>query len=89
MASHGIKDRIAIIGMGCTNFVEHWDKSIDDLIVDAAAVVNAALLLRGPDLANFVHQALELRIDGTPVLVRLDRPVDRPHGGLDGYTLRQ
>ena len=25
MASHGIKDRVAIIGMGCTPFVEHWD----------------------------------------------------------------
>ncbi|HQV57755.1 MAG TPA: acetyl-CoA acetyltransferase [Ilumatobacteraceae bacterium] len=36
MASHGIKDRIAIIGMGCTNFTEHWDKSLDDLAVDAA-----------------------------------------------------
>jgi acetyl-CoA C-acetyltransferase len=36
MASHGIKDRIAIIGMGCTRFVEHWDKGLDDLIVTAA-----------------------------------------------------
>ena len=25
MASHGIKDRVAIVGMGCTRFVEHWD----------------------------------------------------------------
>ena len=36
MASHGIKDQIAIIGMGCTRFVEHWDKGLGDLIVDAA-----------------------------------------------------
>jgi acetyl-CoA C-acetyltransferase len=36
MASNGIKDRVAIIGMGCTRFAEHWDRSIDDLIVDAA-----------------------------------------------------
>src|SRR5271157_3458139 len=36
MASHGIKDRVAIIGMGCTRFAEHWDKSLDDLIIDAA-----------------------------------------------------
>jgi acetyl-CoA C-acetyltransferase len=35
VASHGIKDRVAIIGMGCTPFVEHWDKGLDDLIVDA------------------------------------------------------
>ena len=36
MGSHGIKDRVAIVGMGCTKFVEHWDKSLDDLIIDAA-----------------------------------------------------
>ncbi|MEY2435385.1 MAG: hypothetical protein QOF97_221, partial [Acidimicrobiaceae bacterium] len=24
MASHGIKDRVAIVGMGCTPFGEHW-----------------------------------------------------------------
>ena len=36
MASHGIRDRVAIVGMGCTPFGEHWDKSADDLLVDAA-----------------------------------------------------
>jgi acetyl-CoA C-acetyltransferase len=35
MGSHGIKDRVAIVGMGCTRFAEHWDRSIEDLIVDA------------------------------------------------------
>jgi acetyl-CoA C-acetyltransferase len=36
MGSHGIFDRVAIVGMGCTNFGERWDKGLDDLIVDAA-----------------------------------------------------
>jgi len=36
MASKGIKDRVAIIGMGCTKFGEHWDKGPDDLLIDAA-----------------------------------------------------
>ena len=36
MSSHGIKDRVAIVGMGCTRFAEHWDKSLDDLIVEAS-----------------------------------------------------
>ena len=31
----GIKDKVAIIGMGCTRFGELWDKSGDDLMVDA------------------------------------------------------
>ena len=30
-----IKDRVAIIGMGCTKFGELWDKSYYDLVVDA------------------------------------------------------
>jgi acetyl-CoA C-acetyltransferase len=37
MASKGIRDRVAIIGMGCTSFGEHWDKSVDDLLVDASS----------------------------------------------------
>jgi acetyl-CoA C-acetyltransferase len=37
MASHGIKDRVAIVGMGCTPFGEHWDKGADDLLLDAAS----------------------------------------------------
>ena len=35
MASNGIRDRVAIVGMGCTPFGEHWDKSVDDLLVEA------------------------------------------------------
>ena len=35
MASHGIKDRVAIVGMGCTRFGELWDKGADELLVDA------------------------------------------------------
>ena len=31
-----IKDRIAIIGMGCTKFGELWDKGQEDLMVEAA-----------------------------------------------------
>jgi len=29
-----IRDRVAIIGMGCTKFGELWDKSFEDLVVD-------------------------------------------------------
>ena len=34
MAS-GVKDKVAIVGMGCTTFGEHWDKGPEDLMVDA------------------------------------------------------
>src|SRR3954470_7210399 len=35
MASHGIRDRVAIVGMACTTFGEHWDKGPEDLLVDS------------------------------------------------------
>ena len=31
-----IKDRVAIVGMGCTKFGENWDKSAQDMMVEAA-----------------------------------------------------
>jgi len=31
----GIRDQVAIIGMGCTQFGELWDKGAEDLMVDA------------------------------------------------------
>ncbi|MEM2427308.1 MAG: hypothetical protein QXZ52_03770, partial [Candidatus Hadarchaeales archaeon] len=31
----GIKDKVAIIGMGCTRFGERWDAGYEDLIVEA------------------------------------------------------
>jgi len=36
MGQRGIKDQVAIIGMGCTRFGEHWDQSVDDMVIDAA-----------------------------------------------------
>jgi acetyl-CoA C-acetyltransferase len=35
VGSHGIKDRVAIVGMACTRFAEHFDKSLDDLLLEA------------------------------------------------------
>ena len=36
MSSNGIRDKVAIVGMGCTRFGERWDKGVDDLLIDAA-----------------------------------------------------
>ena len=36
MGSRGIKDQVAIVGMGCTEFGEHFDRSIEDMIIEAA-----------------------------------------------------
>ena len=32
MASRGIRDRVAIVGMGCTEFGEHWDRGVGDMV---------------------------------------------------------
>jgi acetyl-CoA C-acetyltransferase len=36
MASRGIRDRVAIVGMGCTPFGEHWGKSVDDMLIESS-----------------------------------------------------
>src|SRR5450631_3524555 len=47
MSSNGIRDRVAIVGMGCTPFGERWDKGVDDLLIDAAkeAIASAGITL--------------------------------------------
>ena len=42
MGSHGIRDQVAIVGMGCTAFGEHWDKSTDDLLIESATAAAAS-----------------------------------------------
>jgi acetyl-CoA C-acetyltransferase len=49
MASKGIRDQVAIIGMGCTNFGEHWDRSTDDMLIESS---QAALRSAGIQLAD-------------------------------------
>src|SRR5207244_9819141 len=51
MASNGIRDRVAIVGMGCTSFGERWDKSVSDLLVDATkdATASAGIDLKDID----------------------------------------
>ena len=41
-------DKVAIIGMGCTKFGEHWDKSADDMLIESsqAALADAGLQRR-------------------------------------------
>jgi len=44
-----IKDKVAIVGMGCTKFGERWDTGVDDMIVEAA---NEALEDAGVDIKD-------------------------------------
>ncbi len=53
MGSNGIRDRVAIVGMGCTPFGEHWDRGPDDLLVDAAREALASAGLELPQVDAF------------------------------------
>jgi acetyl-CoA C-acetyltransferase len=59
MAS-GIRDKVAIVGMGCTAFGEHWDKSPEDLMVEAfEEALRDSGLSRGQIEAAWVGNALD------------------------------
>ena len=53
MASNGIKDKVAIVGMGCTPFGEHWDRGADELLVDATQEAFASAGVERDDVDAF------------------------------------
>jgi len=78
----GIKDKVAVIGMGCTSFGEHWSKGPEDLMVDAfveaiadagieKGQIEAAWMGNALDDINVGNSALPLahalRLRGIPV----------------------
>ena len=78
MSSHGIKDRVAIVGMGCTRFAEHWDKGLDDLIIEASEDTFASAGVTKEDVDAYwlgtaqsgmsgITLARPLQLEGKPV----------------------
>jgi acetyl-CoA C-acetyltransferase len=78
VGSHGVRDRVAIVGMGCTAFGERWDKSLDDLIVDAAVDAYASAGVAKADVDAYwlgtaqggmsgITLARPLQLDNKPV----------------------
>lgn len=80
MGSHGITDRVAIVGMSCTPFREHWDRSHDDLVIDAAQAAYASAGVDQPDIDAFWYGTAQSGMSGVslaaPLKIR-DRPVTR------------
>ncbi|TDC99510.1 acetyl-CoA acetyltransferase [Saccharopolyspora terrae] len=50
MSSNGIRDRVAVVAMGCTRFGEHWFSSAEDLLVDATEQVFGPTSVRRDDV---------------------------------------
>jgi len=53
----GIKDKVAILGMGCSQFGERWDAEADDLMVEAYL---EAIGLSEPGLSRVIRAGYEL-----------------------------
>ena len=75
MGSHGIRDRVAIVGMGCTQFGEHWDKSTDDLLVEAATAASASAGTGLADIDAFWLGTMGSGVSG----LTLSRPLRLPN----------
>jgi acetyl-CoA C-acetyltransferase len=71
MGSHGIRDRVVIIGMGCTQFGEHWDKGVDDLVIDSSQEALASAGLKLDDIDAFWLGTMGSGISG----LTLSRPL--------------
>jgi acetyl-CoA C-acetyltransferase len=50
MGSHGICDRVAIIGMGCTAFGERWDQGLPELVLEATSEAFASARVTKDDV---------------------------------------
>jgi acetyl-CoA C-acetyltransferase len=80
MASNGIRDRVAIVGMGCTPFGEHWDKGADHLVIDASNDAIASAGVKMDDVDAFWLGTYGSGISGLTLSrpLKLDyRPVSR------------
>jgi acetyl-CoA C-acetyltransferase len=78
MASHGIKDRVAIVGAGCIKFAEHWDKGLDDMVIEASNDAFASAGVTKNDVDAYwlgtaqsgmggVTLSMPLKLEGKPV----------------------
>jgi acetyl-CoA C-acetyltransferase len=74
----GIKDKVAILGMGCSKFGERWDKEADDLIVEAfeECVADAGVERNQIDAAWFATAIEEVHVSksGVPLATALRLP---------------
>ena len=77
MAS-GIRDKVAILGMGCSKFGERWDCDAEDLIVEAytEAIDDAGIETTQIDAAWFATAIEEVHVgkSGVPLSVALRLP---------------
>jgi len=76
--AEGIRDKVAIIGMGCTRFGERWDSGAEDLMIDAfqEAVEDAGIEKKDIQAAWFGSCFDEVNVgkSATPLSLALKLP---------------
>src|SRR6478672_3947399 len=75
MGSRGIRDQVAIVGMGCTAFGEHWDRSTDDLLVESATAASVSAGIGLDDIDAFWLGTMGSGVSG----LSLSRPLRLPY----------
>jgi acetyl-CoA C-acetyltransferase len=84
MGSHGIRDRVAIVGMGCTRFGELWDKGVDELLLEATGDAFTSAGLAKEDVDAYWLGTAQSGMSG----MTLSRPLrlrDRPVSRVENY----
>jgi acetyl-CoA C-acetyltransferase len=80
MAKHGIRDKVAIVGMGCTRFGELWDHSTEDLLVEAVTECLASAGASSQDVDAYWLGTMDSGYSGLTLSTALKteaRPVTR------------
>jgi acetyl-CoA C-acetyltransferase len=80
MASRGIRDRVAIVGMGCTNFGEQWDRGVPDMLIESTQAAMASAAVSRDDIDAYWLGTLGSGVSGltlSRVLRIEDKPVTR------------
>ncbi len=69
----GIRDKVAILGMGCSKFGERWDREADDLMVESfeEAIADAGIEKNQIEAAWFATAIEEQHVgkSGTPLAI--------------------
>jgi len=84
MGSHGIRDRVAIVGMGCTRFGERWDCGVDELLLEATGEAFESAGLAKDDVDAYWLGTAQSGMSG----MTLSRPLrlrDRPVTRVENY----
>ena len=87
-----IRDRVAVVGVGCSKFGEHYDRSLEDLVVEAASEAYRDAGIEPARIEAAWVGTLESGYSGTALadpLKLYDRPITRVENycasGMDAF----